>query len=505
MEDTDMGKCAYVYGRYSSHSQKDTSIEQQFHEIYDYCERNRIKIIGEYADRAVSGRTDRRPEFQRMIKDCAKGRAQYVVCWKVDRFARNRYDSATYKARLKKHGVTVLYAKESIPDGPEGILLESVLEGSAEYYSANLAQNIRRGMKENALACKVNSNPPLGYCKGKDGRFSIDPAGAAIVRNIFHMYANGRSITAIVAELNAQGFRTARGTKFNKNSLRCILQNKRYIGVYKFGEIQIENGVPPIISKELFDKVQEQRAKNAKVPASTDEYILTSKLFCGCCGSAMVGESGISHNGTKYNYYICSAKKRKKTCKKKTVKRDWVEDFVIRETTRYVLVDEVIEKTADAAIILQHQELEQGQLPVLKGQLSDVKKTIRNVMNAIEQGILTPTTKQRLKELEERQYELESTIEQVSNNLLILSKEQIIFWLEKLRSGDLNGPSCRKKIINTFVNCVYLYDDRIKIVYNYSKNNHQTISFEWIDSLSSSKFDDGIEFGHGVSSSTIMH
>lgn len=134
-----------------------------------------------------------------------------------------------------------------------------------------------------------------------------------------------------------------------------------------------------------------------------------------------------------------------------------------------------------------------------------MKKSIRNVMNAIEQGILTPTTKQRLKELEERQYELESTIEQVSNNLLILSKEQIIFWLEKLRSGDLNGPSYRKKIINTFVNCVYLYDDRIKIVYNYSKNNHQTISFEWIDSLGSSKFDDGIEFGHGVSSSTIMH
>ena len=129
---------AAIYGRYSSHLQKDTSIEQQFTEIRKYCRDNDIYIVSEYADRGISGTTDERPEFQRMIKDSAKGKFNFVVVWKVDRFARNRYDSAMYKAKLKKNGIKVLYAKEAIPDGPEGILLESILESSAQNANTTL-------------------------------------------------------------------------------------------------------------------------------------------------------------------------------------------------------------------------------------------------------------------------------------------------------------------------------------------------------------------------------
>lgn len=181
--DTKELRRAAIYGRYSSHMQKDTSIEQQFLDIRRYCQEQGITIVAEYADRGISGTTDDRPEFQRMIRDSAKGKFNFVVVWKIDRFARNRYDSAMYKARLKKHGVKVLYAKESIPDGPEGILLESILEGSAEYYSANLAQNIRRGMLANARECKItNGSIPLGYRKGADMRYEIDPVEADVVR-----------------------------------------------------------------------------------------------------------------------------------------------------------------------------------------------------------------------------------------------------------------------------------------------------------------------------------
>ena len=162
-----------IYARYSSHAQRDVSIEQQVADCEAYARSNGLRVVKVYADRAISGTNDKRPQFQKMLKDAERGRWAYVLCWKVDRFARNRYDSATYKYRLKRHGVRVIYAKESIPDGPEGILLESVLEGSAEYYSANLSQNIKRGMRFNALECKVNNGSmPLGYCKGPDGRYA---------------------------------------------------------------------------------------------------------------------------------------------------------------------------------------------------------------------------------------------------------------------------------------------------------------------------------------------
>lgn len=235
---------AYIYGRYSSHAQKDTSIEQQFAEIKAFCEASGIRIVGEYADRAISGRTDERPQFQKMIKDCARGGVQLVVCWKVDRFARNRYDAAMYKARLKKYGVRVQYAKESIPDGPEGILLESILEGSAEYYSANLAQNVKRGMRANALECKVNHGPyPLGYTKGADGRYEIDPDGAAVVREIFDLYVNGDvPIIDICKILNGRGLRTVRGGEFGKGSFRSLLRNEMYIGVYEYMDVRVEGG-----------------------------------------------------------------------------------------------------------------------------------------------------------------------------------------------------------------------------------------------------------------------
>lgn len=497
---------AYIYGRYSSHSQKDTSIEQQFREIYDYCERSGIRVIGEYADRAITGKTDKRAAFQRMMRDCAKGYVQLVVCWKVDRFARNRYDSAMYKARLKKYGVRVDYAKESIPDGPEGILLESVLEGSAEYYSANLSQNIRRGMTENALECKVNNGSlPLGYCKGPDCRFAIEPIGAAIVRDVFAMYNDGMKITEICADLNARGCRTSRGAQFNKNSLRVMLRNERYLGIYEYGDIRIEGGVPAIITKEVFDLAQQQIAKNARSPATSwasCDYLLTGKLFCGHCGSAMVGESGTSKSGSKHNYYICASRKRKKACKKQTVKKEWLEELVTRETAQRVLVDDVIEKIADAVVDLQRQEREAGELPILQGQLAEVKKGLVNIIKAIEQGILTPTTKQRMEELEERRAELEVAIEAAQRELTSLSREQVIFWLEKFRGGDYADPDYQQKVIETFVNAVYLYDDRLRIVYNYSKNGSETVDLAFVDSYESADGGGTEGFGLGAPCST---
>ena len=497
---------AYIYGRYSSHSQKDTSIEQQFAEIRDFCDRSGIRIVGEYADRHLTGTNDRRPEFQKLMKDAAKGHVQLVVCWKVDRFARNRYDSAMYKARLKKYGVRVIYAKESIPEGPEGILLESVLEGSAEYYSANLAQNIKRGMHANALECKVNNGRrPLGLCKGPDGRYAIEPAGAALVREIVAMYIDGMSPTEICADLNSRGFRTSRGVAYNKNSLRTILRNERYVGVYKYADVRIEGGIPAIITRETFDMAQEIIAKNARTPAASwshVDYLLTGRLFCGRCGSAMVGESGTSKTGAKYNYYTCVGRKRRRDCEKKPVKKDAIEELVVRETFQRVLVDSVIERIADAVVALQAAEVEAGEGPILKKQLGEVERSIRNVMTAIEAGIITETTKARLEELEEQRRQLQDQIERIRFETPQLSREQVIYWLEKFRGGDVTDPAFQWKVIENFVNAVYLYDDRIRIVYNYTKQGAETVDLAFMDGLPDPS---GDVFDVGASCSTIMH
>jgi len=218
---------AVIYARYSSHNQREESIEGQIRECQDFAARNNFIIIDEYIDRAISGRTDDRENFQRMIKDSEKGHFDAVIMYTLDRFARNRYDSATYKAKLKKNGVRVFYAKQTIPDGAEGIILESVLEGMAEYYSENLARNVKRGLTENALQCKTNGGKCLGYRKNSEEKFEVDPAAAKIVQEIFQMYAAGTSATQIINHCNERGYKTVRGRPFTRNSLRTILQNKK--------------------------------------------------------------------------------------------------------------------------------------------------------------------------------------------------------------------------------------------------------------------------------------
>jgi len=470
---------AVLYGRYSSHNQKDASIEQQFRDCREYCEKNDIKIIGEYSDRGLTGKNDKRPEFQRMIKDAAKSRFQLIVCWKVDRFARNREDAAIYKGRLRRFGVRIMYAKESIPDGPEGILLESMLEGTAEYYSANLAQNIKRGLMDNARDCKVNNGSlPLGYKKGDDSRYAIEPVGAAVVRDAFEMYASGFNVKKIIDNFNIRGVKTSSGSKFNKNSLRIMLKNERYTGVYIYGSVRIENGIPPIVDKELYDKVQAQIKKTAKAPASSwsdVDYLLTGKMFCGYCGSSMIGDTGTGKHGGKYNYYTCSKRKHKRDCSKQSIKKEWIEDAAVRETIEKVLVDEIIQKIADAAVALQERERDTSFLESLETQLKETEKSLKNLLLAIEQGIFTPTTRDRMVELEGQRDDLVLAIEEEKIKKPFFTRDQLIFWMERYRNADLTDENVRLSIIETFISAIYIFDNELRIVYNYCGESNTII------------------------------
>lgn len=472
---------AVLYGRYSSHNQKDASIEQQFRECRQFAESRDIQIIGEYADHALTGKTDKRPEFQRMVRDAQRCRFHYVITWKVDRFARNREDAAVYKGRLKKHGVKVLYAKESIPEGAAGILLEGMLESTAEWYSASLSENIKRGMEDNARECRANGSRVIGYRVDPNGRFEIDPSTVQIVRMIFQRYNEGATQKAIADELNAKGFRTIHGKKFSSNSLTRILNNEKYIGIYKYADIRIEGGMPQIIEKELFDSVQMKLERNKRAPAhrwDIADYLLTTKLFCGLCGSPMVGRAGTGKSGKKYNYYACVGRTKRKACDKKPVAKDWIEEAVVRYTIEHVLSDEMIEAIAQQTVDLQNRERDRSVQHSMEAKLREVEKAIGNIMSAIEQGIITPTTKSRLMELEDDKVTLEAQIEREQLERPMIPKETLVEIMKGFKGGDYTDPDFQSRIIDLFISAVYLYEDKVVITYNFNRDGKRaTLDF----------------------------
>ena len=242
---------AVIYARYSSDSQREASIEGQLRDCKAYAEKNGITVVGTYIDRAYSAKTDDRPDFQRMIKDSGKKIFDVVLVWKLDRFARNRYDAVNYKYQLEKNGVHLVSAMEPISQGPEGIMVESMLIGMAEYYSAELALKVARGERENALHCKYNGGiVPLGFTIGKEDRlYHIDPETAPIVQEIFTRYADGEPAEKIAASLNERGLRTRTGKPFVKNSFFQIFRNRRYIGEYRYKDIVTPGGIPAIVDR----------------------------------------------------------------------------------------------------------------------------------------------------------------------------------------------------------------------------------------------------------------
>ena len=470
---------AVIYARYSSDNQREESIEGQIRECTAYAEKNGITIVKHYIDRAISAKTDNRPEFQQMIKDSDKKLFDIVLVWKLDRFARNRYDSARYKTQLKKNGVKLMSATEIISEGPEGIILESVLEGYAEYYSADLSEKVIRGMTENALKGKFSGGAiPFGYTINADRRFEIDPLTAPFVAEAFQRYNDGQTMREIRDWLNEKGIKNKRGGPMTFNVIQHMLSNRRYIGELKYRDVLIPDAIPPIVSVELFNDVQEKMLKNKKAPArrkAEDDYLLTTKLFCGYCGALMFGESGTSRTGEVHRYYKCATAKKHRGCKKKTVRKQWLEDLVVNQTMQLVRNDAAMESII--AKVMELQNKENTNIPLYEKQLRDAESGIQNMLNAIQAGILTSSTKERLEQLEETKRELEARIAEEKLAKPKVTEEFIRFWLLRFRKLDMSLKDQRQALVDTFINSIYLYDDKVLITFNY-KEGTQTITFE---------------------------
>lgn len=455
---------AVIYARYSSSSQREESIEDQLRECQAYADANKLRVTGQYCDYAISGRTDDRPQFQRMIADAEKGLFDAVILYKTDRFARNRYDAAIYKRQLKKQGVTLHYAKMSIPDSPEGIILEALMEGMDEYYSANLAQNIRRGQHGSALKGKALTPAPIGLRINADHEYEPDPLTAPHVLHAYEMIDSGRTQKDVIAYLNAVGVHTAKGNPLTRTSIAPMWRNRKYIGEYSYGDVTIPDKIPAIVPVDLFQRVQQRIALNVHTKGGTaramSDYILTGKLYCGHCGQPMVGVSGTSSTGTIHRYYSCAARKRKSgTCDKLPERKTDLEVEIVRAVCRHILSPEVLGGLIDRVVAVAERERQDDPVGAsLVAERKTIDTSISNIIRAMEQGIFTSSTKGRLEELEAQRADVSARIATHEAERPHITRDHVERFLRSLCGADASSEDDRRAIIETLVHSVIVSD-----------------------------------------------
>ena len=466
---------AVAYYRYSpGGGQTEQSIEGQRRDCMAYAKSHGYVIVKEYIDRHLTGRNDNRPAFQMMMQDAQLHRFTTLIAWKNDRISRNRRDALNYKDQLKKCGVQICYAEMDIPKGPEGILMESLMDGLAEYYSAELSQKIRRGMTESAYKCHaLGSYPPFGLMV-KEKKFVPDPQTAPYVRWIYEQYAKGTQIKTICDALNAKGLRTRRGGEFNKNSLRRILSNEKYIGIYEAKGIRTENAIEPIIDRDLFDAVQARIPLNNHQGGRTGAkriYPLSGIAYCAICGAPLIGDQGTGRAGRTYSYYACTSKKHRRHCNKKNVRQEVLDDAVLHTTLDYVLAPSVLPQiAAQAAAASASNDTTRAELNAAQAALDDTNRRINNILTAMEDGSFSKAAASRLTVLESEQSRLEAQIKALKRKRPTMSPSRIEFFLESMsqRTGEL-PQDYLNRIIKIFVSRVDLSNEDLKITYTLTK------------------------------------
>lgn len=465
------GGNAIIYARYSSHNQRDVSIEQQIEACRKHAAELGLTITDTYEDRAISGRTDNRPAFQRMMRDAEDGKFQYVLAWKSNRMGRNMMQAMVNESRLMDCGVKVFYAEEDFDDSAAGRFALRSMMNVNQFYSDNLAEDVRRGLMDNASKCMANGRQPLGYKRGEDGKVVVDEPAAAIVREIYTRIASGEMFMDIARDLNRRGIKTQSGSEWNKSSFKVLCRNERYRGIYIYGDTRIEGGIPPIVDDVLWYKVQEvlkvKKSKNRHHCPSDEDYLLTGKLRCGKCGGYMIGMSGRSKTGDVHHYYACQNRRVGHTCDKKNIRRDVVEPAVAQAIKQYCLTDDAIEWITDQTIAYWEDEDRKLQIDSIENDLSAVQSSISNVMKAIEMGVITETTRDRLIELERQQTDLKSKLALAKEEIVHVDRKDLISSLLAFRHGNVHDRAYQEKLFNAFLIAVYVYDDdHLKLVFN---------------------------------------
>ena len=466
-------KTAVIYARYSSDSQTEQSIEGQLRECRKFAERNDMLIVDTYIDRAMTGTNDNRFAFQKMLRDSSKRQWEIVIVYKLDRFSRNKYESVIHKKTLKDNGVKIVSAMENIPDSPEGTLMESVLEGFNQYFSEELTQKVNRGLRESWLKGNVTGGGRTYGYNAVNKKYIVNENESLVVKEIFERYANGEPASSIISSLTERRIYRPNGFPFDKKYIYHIIHNTRYIGSVVHQGVTYTNIFPRIISDDLWRRIAAITEENKINPSRKKDlynYILTDKIVCGKCHRKMHGESGTSHTGETYFYYVCKGKRMKQSgCKMKSVLKSFIEDKVINITNDILERKGSIRKIAEN-ILEAHKKaaMDNTTLNNLMRLRAEAYKASQNIIKAIEQGIITEMTKSRLSELESQINKLDFDISmEKRRTYTFLSLEQIELYLNKHILKDTTNLKARKILVNTFIREVLIYSDKIVITYNF--------------------------------------
>lgn len=403
-----MPKTAVIYARFSCNKQREASIDDQLRVCRDWCKREGYAIAAEYCDYAISGRTDDRPEFQRMIANA--GESDIVLVYMMDRFSRGEYDAPIYKRELAKKGVKLVSALEAIPDSPEGIIYEKLLEGLAACESKKTAIRTKRGMEGNALRCKTNGVRVFGYRKSEDDEYEIDEHDAAFVREAFKRRINRETVNSIARDFAQRGVKTSNGNPCGYSMVYQMLHNRRYTGRYEWGGIVKEGGMPEIVDEVTFMDAQQVQGTKKRSSEDWGDFALAGKAICAGCGRNLQGVSGRGRHNVKYEYYSCVD-----GCMK-NVRREELEGAIVG-ALRELLADReealriahmVAERADGAEVATRRKQAAES--------LSAAERGLKNILNAIEQGIIAPGVKERIAELEQQKaranYDLQAIQEQ---------------------------------------------------------------------------------------------
>ena len=414
-----MEKTAAIYARVSSALQDiENSIHAQVKNCQDYAKKEGYSLHDIYIDRAESGRTSDRPEFQRMIKEARGKNFDIILVHKLDRFARNREDAVTYKALLRKHGIELFSVTEQLGDDIYGRLIEGILEVVAEFYSLNLATEIRKGQKQAIEDGYLGHGyTPYGYRAVRDGerkRLEIDPETGPIIKKLFEMSASGSAMKDLMLFLNSSKLKPKRAARWGRRLVRLLLEGEAVTGVRKYKGMRIENAHPAIISKETFEKSKEQRTRWRGIRNPNHRvYHLVGAATCDRCGGRITSKS--TDRG-KYKYYLCDYAIDKGvlaqgTCTTKHALADDVEqkvkELVIEKLENYNLNKALLEKGKTN----QDNNKKSDEEELLKTELKDIEKQKENIINAIVTGINPDHFKQKLDELSERKNQIEEELE----------------------------------------------------------------------------------------------
>jgi len=478
---------AVAYPRYSSDNQREESIVAQMRAIEEYCRQKGYVLVNTYPDEEKTATTDKRPNFQRMIEDSHKKLFDVVIVHKLDRFARNRYDSAHYKRVLKKNGVRVESVLEHLDNSPESVILESVLEGMAEYYSLNLSREVRKGLRENAeQGTHTGGRPPYGLKIDPVTRLlEIDERTYRAVQIYFDGIDNDLSNDEIAAALNEKGYRTLNGKPFTKNSFSTWGHNRKYKGDYTYDvsapkdedgkrntnnkkapedQVLKEGTVPAIISTEQWDRVnkklQARKQKPGRMKAKVN-YLLTGKIYCGNCGALYAGSSYVnpkSSEGTVLTYYKCQGK-----CGNTNIRKDDIEAMVIQRLLEYCFSGEGVQELITQVQELYRREKRQTESGIepIKQELAEIESKLKNWIDALGAGIKTVI--ENIKQAEQRKEALEYELQraEMMQQVSVLNSDQILNIIETKKNLLLAGDDAeQKQVLQEYVDRVVIQPSR---------------------------------------------